>query len=171
MPIDMNFFRNLTREEQISWEAKLRDLFASRFTDLEAIERKIKYAMVDDTKPSDLSALILYRDEVKKDLNQIRSDLDQIDRFNRNEEFLQPDPVSVAGSVGGAGVVSLRPNDKTGFKKVPGTKTLQEILDARKKQEDSEREQDEIARLYERLKKIDDYKKIEAKKRVETTKL
>lgn len=165
MPIDMGFFRGLSVEEQKAWKQKLEYALTEVQEKLIAIEIKVKEAVSGDTKPSDLSVLLAYRDEVKKELNQIRSDLDQIERFNKNEEFLKPDPVSIATSVGGTGVVQVRGNSSQ-FRKVPGTKTYQEILDKKKKDDEAEKEIKEIAK-----KILDEYKKVEySKKRTESSK-
>ena len=165
MPIDMSFFRSLSREKQASLTQKLEFALIERMDDLLAIEQKIKVAMSDDTRPSDLGALLAYRDEVRKDLNLIRSDLDQIDRFNRNEEYCKPDPGSVASSISGAGVVNIRADDRK-TRKVPGTKTYDEILEEKKKETEEEKEINEVVR---RL--LGEYKKVEnSKKRTQTVK-
>lgn len=169
MPIDMTFFRSLPLEEQRAWNKKFIIALNEMQERLEGIERKIKEAITDNTTPSELSALLTYRDELKKDLNQLKSDREQIERFNRNEEFLKPDPTFVASTTSGAGAVNIRADDRK-LVKVPGTKTYGEILEKKKKDEQAEKEASEIATLEKNLKKLEEYKKVEAKKRTETSK-
>jgi len=169
MPIDMALFRSYSPEKQRSDEQDLKIKLIKKKDLLIAIEDKIQEAMTDDSKPSVLSSLLDHRIEIKNDLNQINSDLAQIKRFNENEASNNPDPVSVAFSTSGAGVVNIRADDRK-LVKVPGTRTFQEILDKKKQEEQAEKDAGEIAKLDKYLKLLDDYKKVEAKKRTETSK-
>jgi hypothetical protein len=133
MPLDADFFRKLSVEERKVLKERLEEALMGTRKQFDAIENKIKTAMMDSkTKPSDWSKFFSYREETKQELNQIQTDLDKITLIYLRDDGGE-NSNDVAASIGGSGVVNIRPDD-TKFKKRAGTKTFQEILDLRKKE-------------------------------------
>ena len=155
MPIDIDLFRNLSQKEQENWKNKLETALESIQKDLSLVEVKLKAAMMDDsTSHSDLQPLLSYRNELKQVSDQIRCDLDVVNRFlNKGQASrrFNRNPIRILG-----GAVNIRAND-TQNSAVPGAKTYDQILEERKKEEEGKR----ISELDERLKKLEEYRKVE----------
>ena len=161
MPIDIDILRSLSVEEQKKWIRALEEALGDKQKELEQVEKKLKGALMDDSANlSIISPLLTYRDELRNELKQIKSDLEQIIQFGLRGEDKKPNPASVAASTSGAGVVSIRADD-TNNREVPGAKTHQQILDERQKEEEAF----EIVKLDAQLKKLEEYRKIEKSKK------
>jgi len=160
MPIDIEFLRTLSEKEQNNLKNKLETALEATYKDLSVVEGKLKMAMSDpNSNLSDLQPLLSYRNELKQVYDQFKFDLEQVNRFVSQGNYAgassNPGSLKIA-----TGTVSIRGDDSKSVR-VPGAKTFQEILDERKKQEDAK----ELAILDERLKKVEEYRKLEQSKK------
>jgi hypothetical protein len=128
MPFDIDLFRLLSADEQ----DELRDKLAKDLSDIEKqldrVEEKLKATMLDDAiKYSDLSPLLSYRDELRRQLNRLRYDLDQIESFVLEGGNHRPNPVHIARTTSGAGIVNIRADD-TKARKIHRAKPYSDIV-------------------------------------------
>jgi len=116
-----------------------------------------------NTTHSDMQPLLSYRNELKQVYDQIKYDLDQVNRFmnlgQTGSVFTSPASVKF-----GSGTVSIRGTDAQS-RPVPGAKTFQQILDERKKEEEAKF----LADLDEKMKKLEEYRKVEQSKKQKQT--
>ena len=160
MPIDIDLFRKLSVKEQKNLKDKLETALEAIHKDLMVVEGKLKQAMSDvNTTHSDLQPLLSYRNELKQVYDQIRFDLEQVNRFmnlgQASSVFNDPGALKIS-----AGSVSIRASDSQS-RPVPDAKTFQQILDDRKKDEEAKY----LADLDEKMKKLDEYRKVEQSKK------
>ena len=159
MAIDIEIIRMLPPQEVNKTVIDLETRLEESKKELHIIESKLRKAIQDDSsKPSDIGILVSYRDEVKQVIHQIKSDLKIIEIFLGGSI---PDvATSTAESISGSGTVYFR-NVNENTRKIPGIKDYEQIQKDLCKDE----EHTEIRILAEKLKKAQEYLKIEESKK------
>ncbi len=169
MPIDIDLFRSLSVNEQNKLKDKIEAALDSTRNDLRVVETKLKAAMTDtSTSHNELQPLLSYRSEIKQVHDQLKADLDMIERFLQGSDR-GANPVIVAAATFGQGTVGIRKDD-TQNRKIAGAKTYQQILDERKKDEDAVA----LMELDAKLRKLEEFRKLENSKQqtqTQTTKM
>lgn len=160
MPIDIDLFTTLSANEQNNLKDKLETALEATQNDLTIVDGKLKAAMLDDsTKHSDLQPLLSYRNEIKQVLDQISSDLNQINRFFQ-QGANRPTGGTIPGVAFGTGTVGIRKNDAQN-RLIPGAKTYRQILD----DEQNDFDAVELMKLDAKMRKLEQFRKLEQSKK------
>lgn len=163
MAIDIEIIKMLPGHELNKTIIDLNVRLEESQKELHLIENKLKKAFQEEnSKPSDIGILISYRDEIRQVVHQIKNDLKTIEMF---QVGVEPDVAkSTAESISGAGMVYFR-NVNENTRKVPGVKNYAQIL----KDQCKDEELLEILELAEKMKKAQEFLKMEESKKAPQT--
>jgi hypothetical protein len=161
MPIDMDLFRTLNVNDQNNYKNKLETALEAVQHDLMMVEGKLKMALSDEkTTNTDLQPILSYRMEWKQVHDQIKFDLEQVNRFMKqgltSKLFTDAGALKIA-----SGAVSIRGSDSQN-QKIPGAKTYDEILKDRIEDEKINYLKD----LDEKMKWVEEHRKVEQSKKL-----
>ena len=165
MPLDIQFFMNLSEAERKFVREDLFNTFQKAQTDLNIVDGKVRFAMEDENcKPSELGPLLSYRSERQQEMSQLKKDLDTIRRCNEGQ-VVDRDLSNVPGM--GSGVINIRADDSRN-RPVPKAKTYSDLV---KEEKDKKVSLDDALAKIEAFKKMIESMKEEEVKKYTTTQI